>query len=306
MSEVTGVNPETYLLHVSNLDQTLTEKDMELLFSAFGAVHATRRLMNKLDGTPKGFGFVEMVGKESAEAAIAELDGKLIRTKAIRVTLSNKVEGESQTAGPVRAPINERYKTKVCKNYLMGKCSFGDGCHFVHEAAPRPPPSNPYPTTPYSPYYDYYKPTPPYLPPVTDSRIYETPNMGRYDTTGKYNAGGQWEGGADHSTVNVNNPYHGYEYPTGGPSGWGQPPPQVSHEQHKKGGGYKDGFIRNPDNLKPRITDPGKFRTVPCAMFAEGRCAFGSLCNFIHITPEIVDMARHMSMNSTDGRPTTT
>lgn len=72
-------------LYVGNLVFDVTEADLKTLFEPFGQVTEVRMIMDKFTGKTKGFGFVEMPSKEEAEKAIAELNGKDMKGRAMTV-----------------------------------------------------------------------------------------------------------------------------------------------------------------------------------------------------------------------------
>ena len=72
-------------LYVGNLPANTSVKDLEDLFSPYGAVSSARVLTTKHGGHPRGFGYVEMI-KQHAERAIAELNGQRIDFMVLRVS----------------------------------------------------------------------------------------------------------------------------------------------------------------------------------------------------------------------------
>nr|MDP8313547.1 RNA-binding protein [Candidatus Celaenobacter antarcticus] len=66
-------------LYVGNLDYSVTKDDLSELFAEFGEVVE----VIIIDG--KGFGFVEMTEPAEAEKAIADLDGKDLKGRAMKV-----------------------------------------------------------------------------------------------------------------------------------------------------------------------------------------------------------------------------
>ena len=66
-------------LYVGNLDYSVTKDDLSELFSEFGEVVE----VIIIDG--KGFGFVEMKESSEAEKAIADLDGKDLKGRSLKV-----------------------------------------------------------------------------------------------------------------------------------------------------------------------------------------------------------------------------
>lgn len=60
-------------IYVGNLSWSMTDEDLNNLFSQFGSVSSAKILKDKMNGRSKGFGFVEMESDEEAKAAIAGL-----------------------------------------------------------------------------------------------------------------------------------------------------------------------------------------------------------------------------------------
>jgi RNA recognition motif-containing protein len=72
-------------IYVGNLSFDTTEQDLRQSFEVFGQVTSTNIISDKITGQSKGFGFVEMSGKEEAQAAIAGMNGKEIKGRAVNV-----------------------------------------------------------------------------------------------------------------------------------------------------------------------------------------------------------------------------
>jgi RNA recognition motif-containing protein len=72
-------------LYVGNLLFDVTENELKGLFEPFGQVTEIRLIMDKYTGKSKGFGFIEMPSKDEAQKAIAELNGKDIKGRAMTV-----------------------------------------------------------------------------------------------------------------------------------------------------------------------------------------------------------------------------
>ena len=70
-------------IYVGNLSYETTEEDLRQEFGAFGEVASVSIITDKYSGRPKGFGFVEMATKSEAEAAIAGLNGKILKERTI-------------------------------------------------------------------------------------------------------------------------------------------------------------------------------------------------------------------------------
>jgi RNA recognition motif-containing protein len=72
-------------IYVGNLSFDVTEGDLRQAFEPFGQITEVRLIMDKFSGKPKGFGFVEMPATEEAQKAIAEMNGKDLMGRPIKV-----------------------------------------------------------------------------------------------------------------------------------------------------------------------------------------------------------------------------
>lgn len=72
-------------LYVGNLPYSITEGDLESMFTEHGSVDSARLILDRASGRSKGFGFVEMSSDEEAENAISALNGKELDGRAIVV-----------------------------------------------------------------------------------------------------------------------------------------------------------------------------------------------------------------------------
>lgn len=72
-------------IYVGNLSTDVTGDDLRQAFGAFGQVESANVITDKLSGESRGFGFVEMPSKEEAAAAIAGMNGKEIKGRAVSV-----------------------------------------------------------------------------------------------------------------------------------------------------------------------------------------------------------------------------
>ena len=71
-------------LYVGNLPWSVTDSDLEDLFTPFGAVQSAQVVTDRDSGRSRGFGFVEMAVEGGAQA-IAKLNGHEIESRALRV-----------------------------------------------------------------------------------------------------------------------------------------------------------------------------------------------------------------------------
>jgi RNA recognition motif-containing protein len=72
-------------IYVGNLSRDATEADVREAFQAFGQVATVTIVKDKFSGEPRGFGFVEMPAKTEAQAAIAGMNGKDLKGRALTV-----------------------------------------------------------------------------------------------------------------------------------------------------------------------------------------------------------------------------
>jgi len=72
-------------IFVGNLSFDTTQSDLESAFGQFGAVDRVHIVTDRQSGQPRGFAFVEMGDRQSADAAIAQLNGTELRGRAMNV-----------------------------------------------------------------------------------------------------------------------------------------------------------------------------------------------------------------------------
>jgi len=72
-------------IYVGNLPYGLSEPELRDAFANFGAVSSVKILTDRETGRSRGFGFVEMPNRAEAEAAVANLNGKDVGGRPLRV-----------------------------------------------------------------------------------------------------------------------------------------------------------------------------------------------------------------------------
>lgn len=72
-------------IFVGNLAPETTEDDLLGLFKPFGQVRSAQVKRDLFSGVSKGFGFVDMPGRQHSLAAIAGLHGKELKGQMLRV-----------------------------------------------------------------------------------------------------------------------------------------------------------------------------------------------------------------------------
>jgi RNA recognition motif-containing protein len=86
-------------LYVGNISFDTTQQDLEALFSEIGTVTSTNLIEDRETGRPRGFGFVEMSSKEEGEKAIAQLNGKEVDGRELKVNEAKPQERRNGGGG---------------------------------------------------------------------------------------------------------------------------------------------------------------------------------------------------------------
>ncbi len=86
-------------LYVGNLDTSVSDSDLQQLFSPHGDIVSARVVMDRDTNQSKGFGFVEMATDVEAQAAIAALNGKEHDGKALKVNEAKPPKAKTAPAG---------------------------------------------------------------------------------------------------------------------------------------------------------------------------------------------------------------
>jgi cold-inducible RNA-binding protein len=72
-------------LYVGNLSYSVTVSTLEELFGSIGQVASVNVITDRMTGRSRGFAFVEMAESADAQRAIAELNGRDVDGRAIKV-----------------------------------------------------------------------------------------------------------------------------------------------------------------------------------------------------------------------------
>lgn len=87
-------------IYVGNLSWTMTEQDLQELFTPYGEVTSAKIVTDKFNNNrSKGFGFVEMANDGEAQAAIDALNGSDISGRNIVVNESQPKQGGAGGGG---------------------------------------------------------------------------------------------------------------------------------------------------------------------------------------------------------------
>lgn len=86
-------------LYVGGLAYSISDKELEDLFSEHGKVDSAVVIKDRDSGQSKGFGFVEMSDLKEAQNAIKELNGKEISGRSIMVNQARPQEDRRSGGG---------------------------------------------------------------------------------------------------------------------------------------------------------------------------------------------------------------
>ena len=85
-------------IYVGNLPWSVDKGKLEDLFSPFGEISEATVISDKYSGRSKGFGFVTFADEASAQKAIAEMNGKEIEGRALKVNEAQPRESDRDSA----------------------------------------------------------------------------------------------------------------------------------------------------------------------------------------------------------------
>ena len=85
-------------VYVGNLPWSVTQEKLEELFAVYGEIAETSVISDKYSGRSKGFGFVTFADEASAQKAIAEMNGKEIEGRALKVNEAQPKESDRDAA----------------------------------------------------------------------------------------------------------------------------------------------------------------------------------------------------------------
>jgi RNA recognition motif-containing protein len=86
-------------IFVGSLPFSLEEADLKELFEAYGEVSTVKLIIDRETGRSKGFGFVEMSDDESAQKAIAGLNGAEVKGRSIAVSQAEEKKPGDRRGG---------------------------------------------------------------------------------------------------------------------------------------------------------------------------------------------------------------
>jgi RNA recognition motif-containing protein len=86
-------------LYVGGLSYSVTDSQLQALFSAHGSVESARVIADKFTGQSRGFGFVEMGSGIEAQAAISGLNGTQYEGRSLVVNEAKPQAGRNGNGG---------------------------------------------------------------------------------------------------------------------------------------------------------------------------------------------------------------
>ncbi len=87
-----GQRKKKMKLFVGNLSWNTGENDLRDHFSVFGQIEECRLITDRETGRSRGFGFVTFTDADSANNAIAELDGRELDGRPLKVNQAKERE----------------------------------------------------------------------------------------------------------------------------------------------------------------------------------------------------------------------
>jgi len=84
-------------IYVGNLPFKIRDNELKEAFAQFGEITEAVVIAEKYSGRSKGFGFVTFAEEASAQKAVAEMDGKDLDGRALKVNEARPREDEGQS-----------------------------------------------------------------------------------------------------------------------------------------------------------------------------------------------------------------
>lgn len=90
-------------IYVGNLPFKIDSEALKGLFSEYGEIEEATVISDKFSGRSKGFGFVTFKDDEAGKKAIAEMNGKKVEERELKVNEAKPMEDR-----PPRRDFNQR------------------------------------------------------------------------------------------------------------------------------------------------------------------------------------------------------
>lgn len=104
-------------IYVGNLSLDVTEEELRREFMVFGVVTSAVIMNDKYigSGQTRGYGFVQMTSKSEGDVAIAGLQGKILKSRAIDVIEALPLsDSRMEPLGGRNKWANRRGRQRVC------------------------------------------------------------------------------------------------------------------------------------------------------------------------------------------------
>jgi cold-inducible RNA-binding protein len=86
-------------LYVENLSFNTSTQDLENMFGSIGTVQSANIIEDRETGRSRGFGFIEMASQADSQNAIAQLDGKELDGRCLKVNEAKPRENNGGARG---------------------------------------------------------------------------------------------------------------------------------------------------------------------------------------------------------------
>jgi len=83
--------PPPCRIYIGSIRWDVSETDIRNIFSAFGPIKSLNLVPNTENGKHKGYGFIEYMSPQSAEVAIAKMNGAIVAGRAIKVGMASGI-----------------------------------------------------------------------------------------------------------------------------------------------------------------------------------------------------------------------
>lgn len=93
-------------VYISNLPFSVTESQIRALFSQVGKIRNIRIITDRYTGSPKGFGYVQMVTEEAAQAVVTRFNHFALDDRMLNVSEARSFDEVSDTVGGVSPKNN--------------------------------------------------------------------------------------------------------------------------------------------------------------------------------------------------------
>ena len=95
-------------LYVGGLPYSISDTQLEELFSPHGTVESARVITDRMTGRSRGFGFVEMSSQSEAETAVTELNGSQLEGRTLTVNEAKQKENRGGGGRPGGGGFGDR------------------------------------------------------------------------------------------------------------------------------------------------------------------------------------------------------